>query len=171
MLLDLHTGFSGGGKVKVKVDQSYPTLCDPMEYTVHEILQARVLEWVAVLFSKLSSQTRDQTQISLIAGRFFTSWATRKVVWYSCLFKNCPQFVEIHTIKALVRKMKQMFFFLESSCFFKDPVDVDNLIAGSSAFSKFSLKIQKFSVKYCCSLAWKILSTILLAREKSTIVL
>ena len=59
--------------VKVKVAQSCPTLCDPMDYTVHGILQARILEWVALLFSRESSQTRDQTHISHMAGGFFTS--------------------------------------------------------------------------------------------------
>ena len=44
-----------------------------MDYTDHEILQVRVLEWVAVPFSRGSSQTRDQTQVSCIAGGFFTS--------------------------------------------------------------------------------------------------
>ena len=51
----------------------------PHGYTVHGILQARILEWVAIPFSKGSSQPRDQTQVSCIAGRFFTSWATREV--------------------------------------------------------------------------------------------
>ena len=51
-------------------------LCDPMDYTVHGILQAWILEWVAFPFFKGSSQSRDQTQVSHIAGRFFTSWAT-----------------------------------------------------------------------------------------------
>ena len=55
-------------KVKVKVTQSCPTLCDSMDYTVHWILQARILEWV---FSRGSFQSRDQTQISNIAGKFF----------------------------------------------------------------------------------------------------
>ena len=59
--------------VKVKVIQPCPTLCDPMDYTVHGILQAQILEWVAVPFSRGSSQPRDRTQVSLIAGRFFTS--------------------------------------------------------------------------------------------------
>ena len=49
------------------------TLCDPMDYTVHGILQVRVLEWVAFPFSRESSQPRDQTQVSRIAGGFFTS--------------------------------------------------------------------------------------------------
>ena len=65
-------------KVKVKVTQSCPTLCNPMHYRVHGILQARILEWVAFPFSRRSSQPRDQTQVSCIAGRFFTSRATRK---------------------------------------------------------------------------------------------
>ena len=60
--------------VKVKVSQLCPTLCDPMEYTVHGILWARILEWVAFPFSRGSSQLRDWTKVSLIAGRFFTSW-------------------------------------------------------------------------------------------------
>ena len=61
---------------KVKVADSCLTLCGSMEYTVHGILQARILEWVAFPFSRGSSQSRGQTQVSHIAGRFFTSWAT-----------------------------------------------------------------------------------------------
>ena len=67
------------GYVKVKVTQLCPTLLDPTDYTVHEILQARILEWVALPFSRGSSEPRVWTQVSHIAGRFFTSWATRKV--------------------------------------------------------------------------------------------
>ena len=64
-------------KVKVLVVQLCPTLWDPMDCSppgssVHEILQARVLEWVAISYSRGSSQPRDQTQVSCIAGRFFT---------------------------------------------------------------------------------------------------
>ena len=57
--------------MKVKAPQSCPTLCKPMDYTVHGILQARILEWVAFPFSRASSQPWDQTQVSRIAGRFF----------------------------------------------------------------------------------------------------
>ena len=57
-------------------------LCDPMDFSqqdsVHGILQARILEWVAILFSRGSSLPRDQTHVSCIAGRFFTIWATRE---------------------------------------------------------------------------------------------
>ena len=59
--------------VEVKVVQSCPTLCEPMDYTVHGICQARIPEWVAFPFSRVSSQPRDQTQVSHIAGGFFTS--------------------------------------------------------------------------------------------------
>ena len=69
--------------VKVKVAQSCPIVCDPMGYTVHGILQARILEWVAFPFSRGSSQPRDRTQVSRIAGRFFTVWATREVRFHS----------------------------------------------------------------------------------------
>ena len=68
--------------VKVKITLSCPTLWDPIDCTVHGILQARILEWVAFLFSRGSSQPRDLTQVSLIAGGFFTSWATRKAQEY-----------------------------------------------------------------------------------------
>ena len=108
-------------EVKVKVAQSCPALCDPTDYTVHGILQARILEWVAFSssrdlpnpgikprsptlqrilyllshqgsprllewvafpFSRGSSYPRDQTQVSHIAGGFFTSWATREAQEY-----------------------------------------------------------------------------------------
>ena len=59
--------------VKVKVAQSCPTLCDPMDHTDHGTLQARILEWIAFPFSRRSFQPRARTQVSRIAGRFFTS--------------------------------------------------------------------------------------------------
>ena len=67
--------------VESVVDQSCPTLCDPMDYTlpgssVHGILHARIREWIALPFSRGFSQPRDWTQVSCIAGRFFTVWAT-----------------------------------------------------------------------------------------------
>ena len=63
---------------EVKVVELCPTLCDPMDYTVLGILQARILEWVAFPFSRGYSHPRDQTQVFHTAGRFFTSWATRE---------------------------------------------------------------------------------------------
>ena len=63
----------GGPAVTVKGSQSCLTLRGPMDYTIHRILQARILEWVAFPFSRGSSQPRDQTQVSHTAGGFFTS--------------------------------------------------------------------------------------------------
>ena len=63
--------------LKVKVTQSCSTVCDPMDYTVRGILQARILDRVAFPFSRGSSQPRDRTQVSSTARGFFTSWATR----------------------------------------------------------------------------------------------
>ena len=70
-------------KVKVLVAQLCLTLCDSMDCSLlasfaHGILQARILEWVAITFSRRSSQPKDWTQVSHIAGRFFTFWATRE---------------------------------------------------------------------------------------------
>ena len=70
-----------------------------------------------------------------------------QVVWYSHLFQNFPQFIVIHTVKGfgIVNKAEKDVF-LELSCIFDDPADVGNLIYGSSAFSKTSLNIWKFTV-------------------------
>ena len=69
------------------------------------------------------------------------------MVWYSHLLKNFPQFVVIHKVKgvSIVNEAEEDVF-LEFSCFFYDPADVGSLISGSSAFSKSSLNIWKFSV-------------------------
>ena len=69
------------------------------------------------------------------------------MVWYSHLLKNFPQFVVIHTVKGFrVVNKAEVDVFLEFSCFFCDPMDVGNLISGSSAFYKSSMNIWKFSV-------------------------
>ena len=69
------------------------------------------------------------------------------MVWYSHLLKNFPQFVVIHTVKGFgIVNKEEIDVFLEPSCFFDDPANVGNLISGSSAFSKTSLNIWKFTV-------------------------
>ena len=76
-----------------------------------------------------------------------TSQKTDQVVWYSHLLKIFPQFVVIHTVKGFgILNKAEADVFLELSCFFDDPVDVGNLISGSSAFSKSSLNIWKLMV-------------------------
>ena len=69
------------------------------------------------------------------------------MVWYFHVFKNFPQFVVIYTIKGFsIANEAEVDVFLESSCFFYNPTDAGNLNSGSSAFSKSSLYIWKFSV-------------------------
>ena len=75
--------------VCVLVTQSCLTLCDPMDYiptgsSVHRILQARILEWVAISSSSGSSQPRDETQASCTTGWLFTVWATRETHLFTC---------------------------------------------------------------------------------------
>ena len=89
--------------VYVLVAQSCPTLCNPTDYSlqgtsVHGILQARILKWVAIPFSRGSSQPRDWTCVSCMAGRFFTIWATREanktinspISQFSSVVQSCP---------------------------------------------------------------------------------
>ena len=69
------------------------------------------------------------------------------MVWYSHLFQKFPQFIVIHTVKGFgIVNKAEIDAFLELSCFFDDPVDVGNLISGSSAFCKTSLNIWKFMI-------------------------
>ena len=93
-----------------------------------------------------------------------------KVVWYSHLFQNFPQFVAIHTLKGFgVINKAEVDIFLELSCFFSDPLDVGNLISGSSAFAKSSLN-WKFTVHVLLKPALENLSINLLACEMSAMV-
>ena len=93
----------------VLVAQSCPTLCDPMDCSppgssVHEIFQARILEWVAISFSRGSSQPRDWTQVSCTAGRFFTDWATREA-------QECSKY---HTTALISHASKVMLKILQA---------------------------------------------------------
>ena len=93
-----------------------------------------------------------------------------QVVRYSHLMKNFPQIVVMHTVKGFgIVNKAEIDVFLELSCFFDDPVDVCNLTSGSSAFSKTSLNIWKFTVHILLK-PWRILSITLLVCEMSAIV-
>ena len=100
-----------------------------------------LLSWLEPICCSMSSFNccfLNHIQVSQEAGQ---------VVWQSPLFKNFPQFVVIHTIKGFgIGNKGEVDVFLELSCFFQDPADVGNLISGSSAFSKTSLNIRKFTV-------------------------
>ena len=63
------------------VARSCLTLCDPVDSSVYGILQARILEWIAIPYSRASSWPRGRTRVSCIAGRFFTAWVTREVLF------------------------------------------------------------------------------------------
>ena len=88
------------------------------------------------------------------------SQETGKVVWYSPDLENVPKYFVIHTVKGFsVVNKAEVDVFMEFSCFFYDPTNVGNLISGSSAFSKSSLNVWKFSVHILLNLAWRILSS------------
>ena len=98
-----------------------------------------------VLLSQFGTSLLFHVQFSCFLTYIQVSQETGKVVWYSHLSKNFPQFVVIHTVKgfSLVNKID---VFLELSWYFYNPVNGGNLISGSSAFSKSSLNIWRFSV-------------------------
>ena len=113
-------------KVKIWVAQSCLTPwdcmdCSPLVSSVHGILQARILEWVAAPFSRRSSQPRDETWVSCITGRFFTVWATREALkgLYHNLFiafhvdrhLNCLWFLENTKRKKATINILGFFFF------------------------------------------------------------
>ena len=88
------------------------------------------------------------------------------MVWHSHLLKNFPQLVVVHIVKGFgIVNKAEVDIFLELFCFFDDPTDVGNLISGSSAFSKTSLNIWKFTVHTLLKI-WRILSVTLLACDE-----
>ena len=104
-------------KWKVRVAQLCPTLCDPMDYRVHGVLQARILEWVAFPFSRGSSQPRDRTQVSHIAGGLFTSWVTKEACLFNGLyFRNCfPSWSgQTYQLRFMLEWRSFMYFFFLS---------------------------------------------------------
>ena len=93
------------------------------------------------------------------------------MVWYSHVFQNFPQFIMIHTVIGFrIVNKAEVDAFQELSCFFDDPANVGNLISGSSAFSKTSLNIWKFTVHMLLKPGLENLSIILLVCEMSAIV-
>ena len=101
---------------KVLVSQSCPTLFDPIDCSppgssVHKILQAkRIPEWVAIPFSKGSSQPRDRTHISCIAGRFFTVWVIMEALCSNCAPSKCPP--QISSVSPWALPKMEMYYLL-----------------------------------------------------------
>ena len=102
-------------KVKVFIAQLYPTLCDAMDcspsgFTVHGILQARILEWTAISFSRGSSQSRDWTCVSYIGRWILYLWTTKKAQYTPCsLLKHIPVYLIRHLVE--VPKIHEAFCF------------------------------------------------------------
>ena len=103
----------------VLVAQLCPTLCDSMDppgSSVHRVLQARILQWVAIPFSRGSFPLRDRTQLSCIAGRFFTIWATREALllfylFFIIIFSPSPRFgVLFHRYWTLCPEKHSLYF-------------------------------------------------------------
>ena len=97
-------------KVKVLVTQLCPTLCDPTGCrlpgsSAHGILQARILEWVAIPFSRGSCCPRDQTQVSCVASRFFTIWVNREAPW---LIHNKFSVNEVEYFETYIDRLKEI---------------------------------------------------------------
>ena len=93
------------------------------------------------------------------------------MVWYSHLFQNFPHFIVIYTVKGFgIVNKAEIDVFLELSCFFDDPADVGNLISDSSAFSKTSLNIRKFTVHILLKPGLENFEHYLLACDMSAIV-
>ena len=109
----------------VLLAQSCPTLCDPTDcsppgFSVHGILQARILEWIAIPFSRGTSQPRNRTLVSCVAGRFFTVWATGTPFRYMICkyffpfcrltFHSVDCFFAIQKLSSLISSHRLMFF-------------------------------------------------------------
>ena len=102
--------------VKVKVTPSCPTLCDPMDYTVHGILQARILKWVAFPFSSGFSQPRNWIRVSRIASRFFTNWAMMEVHYTLLLYFSRSCTVRLKVFSLFFVYVLCLFVFYNTFC-------------------------------------------------------
>ena len=128
-------------------DSSSPAFC--MMYSAYKLnKQGDSIQPCRTPFLTLNHGTLSHVQFCYFLSCIQGSQETGKVVWYSHLFKNFPQFVLIHTVKGfLIVNETEVDVFLELPCFLYNPMKVGNLISGSSASSKSSLYIWKFSIQ------------------------
>ena len=103
----------------MKIVQSCLTLCDPMDYTVHGILQARTLEWMAFPFSRGSSQSRDQTQVSHIAGRFFPAEPQEKPKILKSKFLRTFGKSILNRLQSIIQDVPEVFIYNHTFPIFK----------------------------------------------------
>ena len=111
------TKWASQAAAKVKFIQLCPTLYDPMDYTAHGILQARILEWVAFPSSRGSSQPKDRTQVLCITGRFLTSGDTREALAYDHVTQQFYSWVYIWEKKTTEVILKDMYPMLTATLF------------------------------------------------------
>ena len=172
--------------MKCEVAQLCLTLCDPMDcrlpgFSVHGIFQARVLEWVAIAFSitalTYSFPNLQPVRCSLSGSNccFLTciqlSHETEKLVWYSHLLRNFPQFVVIHTVKGFgIVNKAEIDVFLELFLFLmiQRMLTIWCLVPLSYLNPAWTSRSSQFT--YCWNLTWRILSITSLACEMSAIV-
>ena len=135
----------------MKIFQSSPTLCDFMDYTVHGILQARILEWVAFPFSRRSSQPRNRTQVSHIAGGFFYQLShkgsPRILEWVAYPFSSRSSVLQVDSLPAELSG-QPMCFLICSKVLSALTLDVRFSMTPSSHFWRHSLCSYLFKDKY-----------------------
>ena len=127
--------------MKVLVALSCATLCNPMDYSppgssVHGTLHARILEWVAISFSKGSSKPRDRTQVSCTAGRLFTIWATggSALYIYACKYVSVHMFLSMHKHFHLYLLLYSYTFWTWVHIVLSIPIQYTGLILGLFPF-------------------------------------
>ena len=143
--------------MKVKVAQSCLTLCDPMDDTVHGILQARILEWVAFPFSRGSSQPRDRTQVSRIAGRFSTSCITRAIKDNDKLLDVCSYYTSSLASHPVINGEGISFLGSKAQYYLRDTkktLTSQKIVPKITICHSFPLRLCKFLLEYK-QLIWK----------------
>ena len=134
------------------VTKSCRTLCDPMDCSMPDSVLPEFAQIISIIYTALTYSFPNFEPVHCSMSSSYCCCIqvlqeAGKMVWYSHLFKNFPQLVVVHTVKGFsIVNEAEVDVFPEFSRFFHDPADVGNLISGSSAFSKTSLKIWKFMV-------------------------
>ena len=149
-------------KVKVLVTQSSLILCDPMDHSlpgsfVRGLLQARMLEWVAILFSRGSSQPKYQTWVFCIAGRFFTIWATREA-HEGPNFSIFTKFLLLSDFLVIVVLVSvKSYLIVVLICIFQMTDDIDHYFMG--LFTWFYIFFGEMSIYILCN--WSVYPVII----------